>query len=508
MARATATMNGGGEKARLREGPAPELIQAAFRREIGDAEVLWAGLKLADLAHAVMLVEQGIVPGAPGAALLGLLRELHEIPFEDFPFDAAREDATMNREAWLRQRDEDAAGWLGAGRARREPASIAYRLAVRERLLALTDAVGDLCRSLVEVAERHVDTLMPDHTYLQHAQPTSLAHYLLSFAYPTLRDLDRLRACFERINQSPAGIGSINGSRLPVNRERLAELLGFDGVIVNARDAMWQADSPVEVTATVMAILLNIDRLAEDLQIWATAEFGVAELADRHARTSFIMPQKKNPYALAYVRGMTNTALGTLVAMAAVGRSPSAQVDNRIFAIGEVPRTVDRAVDTVNLMAAVLRGMTFCTERMRSRTREGYGQATDLAELLMQAGGINYRVAHGIVGTAVRLAVETGAPPGHIPAELLEQAARTVLGRPVPMPADAVAALSDPRAIVATRTGTGGAATAAVRTMLDDCRQQLADDTVWAADARARTSAAEGRLVARAAALAVAMPVQ
>jgi argininosuccinate lyase len=145
---------------------------------------------------------------------------------------------------------------------------------------------------------------------------------------------------------------------------------------------------------------------------------------------------------------------------------------------------------------------------MRSRTREGYGQATDLAEILMQAGGINYRAAHGIVGTAVRLAVEAGAPPGHIPAELLETAARTVLGRPVPLPADAVAALSDPAAIVATRTGTGGAAPAAVHAMLDDCRRQLAENTAWTADARARTAAAEGRLVARAAALSAAVPMQ
>jgi argininosuccinate lyase len=169
---------------------------------------------------------------------------------------------------------------------------------------------------------------------------------------------------------------------------------------------------------------------------------------------------------------------------------------------------VDHAVDTVRLMAAVLRGMTFRTDRMRARTQEGYGQATDLAEILMQAAGINYRAAHGIVGTAVRLAVEAGAPPGQIPAELLEKAIRAALGRPVPLPDDTVVSLTDPGAIVATRTGTGGAAPGAVRTMLDDCRQQLAEGTAWATDARARTAAAEARLVARAATLAAAMPVQ
>jgi argininosuccinate lyase len=492
----------GHEKARLTEGPAPELIHGAFRREIGDAAVLWPGLDLADLAHAVMLVEAGILPPAPGAALLGLLLDLHRIPAEELPLDPALEDATMNREAWLRRRDDVAAGWLGAGRARREPASIAYRIAVRRRLLGLPDALAELCASLTDVAAAHRDTVMPDYTYLQHAQPTSLAHYLLSFAYPTLRDLDRLRACFGRINQSPAGIGSINGSRLPVQRERLAVLLGFDGVVINTRDAMWQADGPVEVAAAVMAALLNVDRLAEDLQIWATVEFDMAELADRHARTSFIMPQKKNPYALAYLRGMTNIALGTLVSMAAVGRSPSAQVDNRIFAIGAIPRALDDAVEAVRLMAAVLRGITFRTDRMRARARDGYGQATDLAEVLMQAAGIDFRAAHRIVGTAIRLAIEAGAPAGTVPAALLDRAAASVLGRPLALPAEVLDALADPAAIVATRTGTGGAAAPAVDAMLAECRQARAAGLAWIVETRARLGAAEDGLLARAAELA------
>lgn len=501
MARSETKMNGAGEKARLREGPAAELVQAAYRREIGDAAVLWSGLDLADLAHTVMLIEQGIVPAEPGAALLRLLLELHEVPVEEFPLDAALEDVATNREAWLRRRDEAAAGWIGAGRARREPTTIAYRIAVRRRLLALAASIADFGRSLTDVAEEHVYTLMPDHTYLQQAQPTSLAHYLLSFAYPTLRDVDRLRACFGRINESPAGIGSINGSRLPVSRERLAELLGFDGVITNTRDAMWQVDGPVEITATVMALLLNVDRLAEDLQIWTTAEFGVADVADRHARISFIMPQKKNPYSLAFIRGMTNTAMGAMVSMAAVGRSPSAQVDNRIFAVGEVPRTLDRALDTVQLMAAVVRGLSFNRDRMRARAAEGYGHATDLAEAVMQTAGVNYRTAHRIVGTAVRLAVERGGR-GEISADLLDEAARAVVGRPVSVPVEILRTVSDPAAIVATRTARGGAAPEAIRAMLDDCRRGLAVATAWANETPARLEAAERRLLARGADLA------
>jgi argininosuccinate lyase len=251
-----------------------------------------------------------------------------------------------------------------------------------------------------------------------------------------------------------------------------------------------------------MALLLNVDRLAEDLQIWSTAEFGVAEVADRHARISFIMPQKKNPYSLAFIRGMTNTAMGAMVSMAAVGRSPSAQVDNRIFAVGEVPRTLDRALDTVGLMAAVVRGLSFDCDRMRARAAEGHGHATDLAEAVMQTAGISYRAAHRIVGTAVRLAVEGGAPRAEISAELLDAAARTVLGHTVTVPAELLRTVSDPAAIVATRTARGGAAPDAIRGMLEDCRRGLTVATAWAKETPVRLDAREQQLLARAAELA------
>lgn len=485
-------------QSRLSEDPAPELVRAAFQREIGDAGILWPGLHLADLAHAIVLVESAVVPAAAGAALLRLLLELHALPLSQFPLDPALEDVTSNREAWLRGRDADSAGWLGAGRARREPATVAYRIAVRRHLLDAVEAAFDLHDALVDAAETHVATVMPDYTYLQHAQPTSLAHYLLSVAYPLLRDVDRLRATFERTNRSPAGIGGINGSRLPVDRRRLAELLGFDGVITNARDAMWQVDGPVEVMAAVVTLALSVDRLAEDLQIWSTAEFGLVELADRHARVSFIMPQKKNPYPLAFARGITADLMGTMVTMAAVAKTPSAQVDNRIFAVGAVPRALASVRDTVRLMADVLRGIRVDTARMAARVRESWAHATDLAELVMQHGGINYRAAHRVVGAAVRAAVERGVPPQGLSPAHLDEASRAVLGRPLQVPAAALAAASDPAAVVATRTGIGGAAEAPLREMLRECREQARSGRMWLHATHARLEGAERRLLARA----------
>lgn len=495
-------VRGQGEGARLKEGPAPELMQSSFRLEINDAPILWTGLSLADLAHVIMLREAGVISAPEGDRLLQLLLELHQLPLAEFPMNLALEDVYSNREAWLRQRDEAAAGWLGAGRPRREPATVAYRTAVRERLLTLTSCLLDLCRAIIDLADAHTATLMPDYTYLQHAHPTTLAHYLLSFAYPILRDVERLQACFLRINQSPAGIGNINGSGLPVDRRRLADLLSFDGVIVNTRDAMWQVDGPVEVMAVAMALLLHLDRLAEDLQIWNTSEFNLIELADRHARISLIMPQKKNPYALAFIRGMAGNMMGKLVSMTAVGKTPSAQMDNRIFVLGEVPRALDETIDAVRLMASVLRGLQFNTELMAARASEGFVQATDLAELIMQTTQINYRTAHHLVGMAIRLALERGVGTGEIPASILDEVACQVLGHPLNLPDDLLSPLSDPAAIVATRQGLGGAACEPVCAMIEECRELTSAGETWQSRTATRLRDAEKRLLELATALA------
>ena len=410
---------------RLTDPPARVLIETAYAREVGDAAILYLGMSLADLAHVVELIECGVVSPAIGGQLLAALLEIHPSPPQDFGLDPARGDLYSNREAYLRQIGAPV-GWLSAGRARREATTIGYRVAVRGRLLSLAGGLGDLATAALDLAEVHRTTLFPDYTYLQPAQPTTFGHYLLTFVAPVLRDLERTRAAFARANASPAGSGSINGSRLPLDRARLAARLGFDSVIAHTRDAMWQPDGPIEIGALLAAALVNLDRLAEDLQLFATAEFGLVELADQHTRTSVIMPQKKNPYALAYVRGVCAEAIGAVAAFAALGKTPSGQIDNRMFAYGAVPRALDGAIGAISLMADVLRGLTVRADMAARRTREGFIGATDLAELLMLERGLDYQTAHDLVGRVVRESLAAGQAV--FTAEALEAAAQAVLG--------------------------------------------------------------------------------
>lgn len=484
---------------RLKEAPAPELVAAAFALEAGDGPLLYKGMSLADLAHAVMLVETGLIPAEAGARLLAVLLEMHTIPPAEFPFDPVRGDAYNNREYVLRQRAPEVAGWLQAGRPRREVSTLAYLLAVRERVLALAGALLDLMAVLLDLAETHLHTLLPDYTYLQTAHPTTLAHYLLTFVQPITRDLARLRGVFERTNLSPAGAGSTNGSRLPLDRARLAELLGFDGLVLHARDAMWQPDGPIETLAALVALLANADRLAEDLQMWATAEFGLVDLADRHSRISVIMPQKKNPYSLAYVRGVARDMIGRLAGAAANQVTPSGQVDNRIFAYGGVPTALEQGRLAVQLLSGTLAGATFNQAVMARRAGQSYNGATDLAEMLVLDCGLDAHTAHRIVGQAVAAALQTDQP---LDAGLLNRAASAVTGRPLHLSGEQIAAAMDPQAIVETRTGPGGAAPAATQAMITRYMENLAQAETWFLKSENRLASAISRLLDRAAGLA------
>ena len=463
----------------MKSGPATELIQSANLLEVSYGPILYKGLSLADLAHVILLKEAGIIPNEAAQKLLAALLTLHAIPVEKFTFDPALGDAYKNRERYITNLAPDAGGWLRTGRARREATNIAYQIAVRERLLLLTGALTDLADALADLAEKHVNTIMPDFTYLQHAQPTSLAHYLLSFAFPILRDFERLQACFQRTNRCSGGIGSVNGSRLPFSRERLAALLGFERPIHHTRDAMWQADMPIEIMADVAASVINIDRLGEDLQIWVTQEFDLVELADGYCRESVIMPQKKNPYSLAFIRGVAGVLTGQLTAMANVGRTVSGQPDNRIFTYGDVPRSIDLAIQTARLMNGIIRTLKINVSQMAHRAAEGYSQATDLAELIMLEANLPYLTAHRLVGMVVSKAAKEQIPGTKISSRMIDIVAKQLLGYPLKLSSKLVKLTLQPQDIVAKRISLGGAAPEPVKVMIAEFRAGIDRTRRW-----------------------------
>src|SRR6266545_1190138 len=241
-----------GRGGRLRGGAAGELVAAAYAAESAHGPRLAHGLSLADLAHVVALIEGGDLAGEDAKSLLRGLLELHAIPGDEFPWDPSLGDAFNAREAELERRvGRSAAGWLSAGRPRREAFRVALRFTARAGARELHEALVDQAAALARHARATRAALATDYTYLQPAQPTTVGHLLLAYAYPALRDAERGRGSHAALGASVAGAGGSAGSRWSLDRARLAELLGCDGLIDHAKDAAWQADVYLELLATV-----------------------------------------------------------------------------------------------------------------------------------------------------------------------------------------------------------------------------------------------------------------
>jgi argininosuccinate lyase len=452
-----------------REAPAPELVEAGFAFEVAEAPLFHRPLGLADVAHVLVLHESGVVPDEPARRLLALLLETYDLPAEEFPYDPDLGEIYNSRERYLAERLGDGAGWLHAGRPRREAVRIALRLLLRAKVAGLVADAADFVTVVCEQARRHAETLLPDQTYLQHAQPSTFGHYVMHFAYPALRAGDRLMETLSWINSSPGGAGCVNGSRLALDRDRLAELLGFDQVIEHTRDAMWQTDGLTELVGSATSLVVDLSKFAEDLEIWDSQEFDFVALAGPYTRSSVLMPQKRNPYSLSVVRGSAGLLIGRLTGLLAVGKTPSARSDALIFAYGETPRSVDVAARATRLMTGVVATLRVNAERMREAVLGGFTQATDLAEYVMEACKLDYRSAYHLVGDTVRLASQDGLRGVDLTAAMLDDSAHARLGRGLGLRDEDLAEVLDPDAIVRSRTVVGGAAPDSVRQMADGC---------------------------------------
>ena len=477
-------------------GPAaPELIAAGFELENADAPVLHHGMNLADIAHLLDLSATGVIP--PGAArrLLELLLTTMATPASEFPYDPANGEPYNSRERYFVSQAGDVAGWLHAGRPRREAVRVAFRLRLRDDLTSLIEAAADLAGELARMGRKHARTLMADQTYLQHAQPSTFGHYILSFAFPVLRSGRRLSEALEWTDASPGGAGCVNGSRLLADRAHVAALLGFRSVAEHTRDAMWQVDGLFDMVSAAAGLMVTQSKLAEDLEIWASQEFDYVTLADGYSRASVLMPQKRNPYALSIIRGAAGSLIGRLAGLLAVAKTPSARSDNLIFAYGEVPKALDLTLRATRLSSGVVRTLEVNGVRMRAALDAGFSQATDLAEYIMQVCGIDYRTAYRVVGHTVREASGAGLRGADIDGAMLDASATEITGHPLGLAGRDLSAALDPWQIVASRTLLGGAAPDEVIRMAAQAAEQARELADEARRWRATYRAAEDALI-------------
>lgn len=491
------------ENIRLTEGVRPELAEVCLpgpdERVLGQYARMrpqLAAFHAFDKAHIVMLAEQDLIRRADAAAMLAELRRIEAMGAVEAR--AATAEHMHSGEALLTEAlGKDVAGVMHLGRSSGDLLAVSFRFALRAKLLVIAGLLNAVRRATLDLARAHIDTVMPGCTHLQHAQPESFGHYLLSWASAFDRDAERIRQFHGRLNLSPAGAAILNGSEFALDRHRVAALMGFDGLALNTRDAVWGRDLEIEAQSVMMILAGNFNRFAEDLMLWSAPEFGFVETADGFCGTSSIMPQKKNPNALECLKGVVATATGFLVGTVMVHKNPSTvPVFDWVRSMSDAWRSYDEMAGALRLMAAVLSDLTVHADRMARSSAQHWSTATDLAAAMVRHAGIPWRAAHQITGITVRLAIEGGFTPMNLPADIVDQAAQQHLGRPLGLSQDVVDAALDPKASVARQLLPGGPARLRVEEALALHEDGLSADAAWLDETDARVKASEAALEA------------
>jgi argininosuccinate lyase len=397
---------------RFANGPSADV--AAFTESISFDWRLWKHDILGSMVHATMLQKIGVLTHPELKAILkGFDSIARDIQLGRFHWRTDLEDVHMNIEAELTRR-VPAGAKLHTGRSRNDQVALDVRMWLRDEVFELMNELHGLQKALVELGEKNADVLVPGYTHLQRAQPVYLAHHLLAYVEMLERDYTRLEDCFLRVNVCPLGSGAIAGSTLPLKREMVAKLLGFvDGkgrvkLTQNSMDAVSDRDFAVEFCATAALIAVHLSRLAEDVILWASAEFNFIKIADAYTTGSSLMPQKKNPDIAELARGKSARVIGNLVALLTLLKglpmtyNRDLQEDKeRLF------DTVDTVRATVRLTGAMLKNTKVNRAACQAAANDPSLLATDLADYLVRKG-MPFREAHHVVGAVVARAEESG----------------------------------------------------------------------------------------------------
>jgi len=361
------------------------------------------------LAHAEMLAAQKIINAQDYADIQrGMAQIKSEIDAGKFEWLLDLEDVHLNIEKRLTELVGDAGKRLHTGRSRNDQVATDIRLYVRSSIDAIVGLLGDLRLALLDLAEQHVETILPGFTHMQVAQPITFGHHMLAYVEMFSRDAERMLDCRKRVNRLPLGAAALAGTTFPIDRERVAKTLGFEDVCHNSLDAVSDRDFAIEFCAAAALIMTHVSRMSEELVIWMSPRVGFIDIADRFCTGSSIMPQKKNPDVPELARGKTGRVNGHLIALLTLmkGQPLAYNKDNQedkepLF------DTVDTVVDTLRIFADMATGITVKPDAMRAAALQGYATATDLADYLVKKG-LPFRDAHEAVALAVRTCVDKG----------------------------------------------------------------------------------------------------
>lgn len=359
------------------------------------------------IAHVHMLAKQGIITEEEKESIVAGLQGIREdIDTGKLSFDDDAEDIHSFVEAHLIERIGEAGKKLHTGRSRNDQVALDMKLYTRDEVDEDIEVLTELLKTLLDIIEKNMDTVMPGFTHLQKAQPTTLAHHFGAYFEMFLRDRDRLRDIRKRMNLSPLGAGAFAGTTYPLDREYVAEFLHFDMATRNSMDSVSDRDYLIEFLSALSIIMMHLSRLSEEIIIWNTNEYRFVEMEDTYATGSSIMPQKKNPDIAELIRGKTGRVYASLMGLLTTMKGLPLAYNKDMQEDKELSfDAMDTAKSCMKLMSGMLKAMKFNTSMMEASAKGGFTNATDAADYLV-GKGVAFRDAHGIIGKLVLYALE------------------------------------------------------------------------------------------------------
>jgi len=457
----TSAMWGG----RFAEGPSA--IMEKINASIDFDQRFYAQDIAGSKAHATMLAAAGILSGDDVKAIhQGLDAILEEIESGRFVFKTALEDIHMNVESRLKELIGDAAGRLHTARSRNDQVATDFKLWVRDTLDQLDEGLKGLQDVLIGLAETHAETVMPGFTHLQTAQPVTFGHHMLAYVEMFGRDRGRVQDARARLNECPLGSAALAGTSFPIDRNMTARELGFDGPTRNSLDAVSDRDFALEFLSTAAIASTHLSRMAEEIVIWCSAQFGFIRLSDSFSTGSSIMPQKRNPDAAELVRAKAGRVIGNLNALLVVMKGlPLAYSKD----MQDDKEPVFEAADTLSLCIAAMTGMmsevTVNVETLKKAAGHGFSTATDIADWLVRVLNMPFRDAHHVTGALVKMAEDKGCQ--------LHELTLADMQSVEPAITDDVYSVLSVEASAGSRTSFGGTAPANVRTAAKEARKRF-----------------------------------
>ena len=418
------------------------------------------------IAHARMLGKQGIIPAEDAEKIVsGLTDILSEIENGTLEIDMSSEDIHTFVEGELTKRIGDAGKRLHTARSRNDQVALDLRMYLADEIDKTVALAKDLIFALCEVAEQHLESVMPGYTHLQRAQPVTLAHYLMAYAQMLLRDVDRLTDCKKRTLVLPLGSGALAGTTYPLDRQYVADQLGFNGICMNSMDGVSDRDFALELMSDLSILMMHLSRFSEEICLWCSWEFKFVTLSDSFSTGSSIMPQKKNPDITELVRGKTGRVYGDLMTLlTAMKALPLAYNKDMQEDKEAVFDALDTAQLSLEVLAPMLRTATFHPDNMKKAALGGFINATDCADYMTKKG-VPFRDAYCVTGQLVNRCIELGTTLDALP--LAEYRAFS------PVFDEDVYAAIDLLTCVRQRSIPGGPAPETVAKQIEDVRAQI-----------------------------------